>query len=95
MIKSVVHDVCALPIETFKVIFKEEIKKEITERVNSDRHMLQQQITSLKKVNLQIQNGLEELKQYGRRLSLRIDGVTVKQKERSQCVFEHVVGMFE
>ena len=57
--------------------------------------MLQQLITSLKKVNLQIQNGLEELKQYGRRLSLRTDGVTVKQKERSQCVFEHVVGMFE
>ena len=57
--------------------------------------MLQQQITSLKQVNLQIQNDLEELKQYGRRLSLRIDGVPVKEKERSQCVFEHVVGMFE
>ena len=57
--------------------------------------MLQQQITSLKQVNLQIQNDLEELKQYGRRLSLRIDGVPVKEKERSQCVFEHIVSMFE
>ena len=57
--------------------------------------MLQQQITSLKKVNLQIQNDLEELKQYGTRLGLRIDRVPVKEKERSQCVFEHVVGMFE
>ena len=34
MIKSVVHDVCALLIENFKVIFKEEIKKEIDEKVN-------------------------------------------------------------
>ena len=42
MIKSVVHGVCALPIEGFKVIFKEEIKKEIVERINSEKHMLQQ-----------------------------------------------------
>ena len=57
--------------------------------------MLQQQITSLKQVNLQIQNDFEELEQYGRRLSLNIDGVPVKEKERSQDVFEYVVGMFE
>ena len=62
MIKSVVHDICALLIEKLKVIFKE-IKKEIDERVNSEKHMLQQQIASLKQVNLQIQNDLEELKQ--------------------------------
>ena len=62
MIKSVVHDICALLIEKLKVIFKE-IKKEIDERVNSEKHMLQQQITLLKQVNLQIQNDLEELKQ--------------------------------
>ena len=38
-------------------------------------------------MNLQIQNDLEELKQYGKRLSLRIDGVPVKEKERSQDFF--------
>ena len=59
MIKSVVHDVCALLVENFKLIFKEEMKKEIDERVISEKHMLQQQITSLKQVNLQIQNDLE------------------------------------
>ena len=42
MIKSVVHDACALLIEIFKVIFKEKINKEIDERVNSEKHMLQQ-----------------------------------------------------
>ena len=95
MIKSVVHDVCALLIEKFKVIFKGEIKKDIDERVSSEKHMLQQQITSLKQVNLQIQNKLEEFEPYCRPLSLRIDGVPVKEKERSQDVSEHVVGMFE
>ena len=95
MIRSVVHDVSAILIETFKVMLKEKKKKERNERVNSEKHVLQQQITSLKKVNLQIQNDLEELKQYGTRLGLRIDRVPVKEKERSQCVFEHVVGMFE
>ena len=55
--------------------------------------MLQQQITSLKQVNLQIQNDLEELKQQGRRLNLRIYGVLAKEKERSQDVFEHVASM--
>ena len=95
MTKSVVHYVCALLIGNFKVIFKEEIKKEIDRRLNSEKHMLQQQITSLKQVNLQIQNDFEELEQYGRSLSLRIDGVPVKGKERSQGMFEHVVGMFE
>ena len=62
MIKSVVHDACAHLIEKFKVTFKEEIKQEIDERVYCQKHMLQQQITSLKQVNLQIQNDLEELK---------------------------------
>ena len=44
---------------------------------------------------------MEELKQCGRGLSfvsfisLRIDWVPVKKKERSRDVFEHVVGMFE
>ena len=52
MVKSDVHDVCALFIENLKVIFVKEIKKEIDERVNSQKHMFQQQITSLKQVNL-------------------------------------------
>ena len=66
MVKSDAHDVCALFIENFKVIFIKEIKKEIDERVNSEKHMFQQQITSLKQVNLYIQNDWEELKQFGK-----------------------------
>ena len=63
MIKSVVHDVCALLIESFKAIFKEERQNEIDEMVNSENHMHQQQITSLNQVNLQIKNEVEELEQ--------------------------------
>ena len=67
--ESVVHDVCALFIRNYKTIFREEAD----ERVNSE-NMLYQQITSLNRVNLQTRNEEEELKQYSRHLSLRING---------------------
>ena len=57
--------------------------------------MLQQQITSLKQVSPHIQNELEKFEQYGRFLSLHIDGVPVKGRERSHNVLQHDVGMFE
>ena len=68
MIKKAVHDVCTLLIESCKVIFKEEINKEIDEMVSFEKYMLEQQITSLKQINLQIQSNLDVLKQYSRRL---------------------------
>ena len=57
--------------------------------------MLQQQMSLLKQVNLQIPDDVEELKQNGECLSLRIDGVPVKEKERNQDVSEHIVVMIE
>ena len=81
---------CVLLIENVKAIFNEELKKEIDERVNSGKHTFQQQITSLK--NLQIQIDVEELEQYSRRLSIRIHGVIVTEK---QDVFDNVMVMFE
>ena len=94
MIKSVYHEVCVLLIANLKATFREEIKKEIDERVNYKKHMLQQQVTSLKQVNLQIQNDMKELEQYNRCLCLRIDWVPIKEKKRHKDVFEHM-GMFE
>lgn len=79
--ESVVHDVCALFIRNYKTIFREETD----ERVNSE-NMLYQQITSLNRVNLQTRNEEEELKQYSRHLSLRING-GICQGERGQVVF--------
>ena len=54
MIKIIVHHVCALLTENIKAIIKAEIKNEIDERVNSEEHTLQQEILSMKQVNLQI-----------------------------------------
>lgn len=54
MIKIIVHHVCALLIENIKAIIKAEIKNEIDGRVNSEEHTLQQEILSMKQVNLQI-----------------------------------------
>ena len=102
MIKSVMHDVCALLIENFKVIFKEEIKEEVDKRVNSEKHMVQQQITSLEQVNLLvIQTDLEELRQYGRCLSLWIDGVPARRRKEARmflnmlrlCLKKQILGM--
>ena len=68
------------PYWNFNAIFKGGIKKEIDKRVHSGKHMLQQEITSLKQVNLQFQKEVEELEQYGRHLSLTIDGIPVREK---------------
>ena len=69
---------------------KVELKKEMNEQVNSDKYILQQQITSLKQVILKIQNDLEEVKQSSRCLSL---GVPIKKNEKSQGASEHVVAI--
>ena len=70
-----------LLVENLNPICKEEIKKEIDETVNSEKHMPPQQMTSLIQMNLQIKNNLEEVEQYSRRLSLKVDWVPVKEKE--------------
>ena len=58
--------------------------------LEADKCLLQEQVMSLKHVNLQIQNRREELEQYGRRICLRINGVTVKSDETSEHVLKHV-----
>ena len=57
--------------------------------------MFQQQMSLLKQVNLQVPDDVEELNPNGECLSLRIDGVPVKEKERNQDVSEHIVVMIE
>ena len=53
--------------------------------------MLHQQVISFKQVNLQIHND----ERYGSCLTLQIDGVPVKEKEKGQDVSQHVVSMVE
>ena len=62
----------------------------MNEQVNSDKHILKQQITSLKQVILKIQNDMEEVKKSSRCLSL---GLPIKENEKNQGASEHVVGI--
>ena len=82
--------ICALLTENSEVILKVELKKEMNEQVNSDKHILKQQITSLKQVILKIQNDMEEVKKSSRCLSLRLP---IKENEKNQGASEHVVGI--
>ena len=42
-----------------------------------------------------MQQNLDDVKQYGRRLCLRIEGVTVKNNESADLILEDVKAMFE
>ena len=57
--------------------------------------MLQQQVSELWKVNLDNQWNNEELEQYGRRLCLCIDGIPLKNNERSEDVLDSAKDLFE
>ena len=55
-------------------------------KLETDKCLLQEQVMSLKHANLKMQSSKEELKQYGRRLCLGINGVPVKSEEISDDV---------
>ena len=54
-----------------------------------------QQVSELWKVNLDNQSNNEELEQYGRRLYLCIDGIPLKNSEKSEDVLDSVKDLFE
>ena len=53
--------------------------------------MLQNQILELKKQNLQNQEEIEELEQYGRRLCLRFERIPTEKNETSDKVLEKIM----
>ena len=55
--------------------------------------MFQNQILELQQANVKLQNEIEELEQYGRRLCTRIDGITEVSNENSEDVF-NIVDLF-
>ena len=57
--------------------------------------MLQQQVSELWKVNLDNQSNSEELEQYGRRLCLCIDGIPLKNNEKSDDDLDSVKDLFQ
>ena len=87
-------------IQNLFVEFKEELKKMFSEqfsqqeeRINileSEKVMLQQQIISLKNAMCTSESNIEELEQYGRRLCLHSESVSVVEIETSEDIFGNI-----
>ena len=52
---------------------KEEMKKEMDTKINSENCMFQNQILELKQANVKLENEIDRFEQYGRRSCIRID----------------------
>ena len=63
--------------------------------LESDKRLLQQQITALIQQNKETRQRYDELEQYGRRLCLRIDSVPKQNNEKAEDVFKFVKGLIE
>ena len=63
--------------------------------MESDKKLLQQQVTALAQQNKETQQRYDELEQYGRRLCLRIDSVPKQNNEKAEDVFKFVKGLIE
>ena len=62
--------------------------------MESDKKLLQQEITApAQQQQKKIQQRYDELKQYGRRLCLRIDSVPKQNNEKAENIFKFVKGL--
>ena len=88
-------------LENFKGEIKSDLQKledKIDNKIKaleSDKKLLQQQITALAQQNKETQQGDDELEQYGRRLCLRIDSVPKQNNEKAEDAFKFVKGLIE
>ena len=57
--------------------------------------MLKKQVVELRELNIDNQSRKEKLEQYGRRLCLRIDGLSTVQNESSDDVLELTKSLFK
>ena len=88
-------------LENFKSEIKSDLQKledKIDNKIKaleSDKKLLQQQVTALAQQNKETQQRYDELEQYGRRLCLRIDSVPKQNNEKAEDVFKFVKGLIE
>ena len=93
------EELCGNLFEKFRkqieLQFTNELKKQSKriEELESDKIMLQHQILEIKKQNLQNQQEIEELEQYGRRLCLRFEGIPTEKNETSDKVLHKIMGI--
>ena len=88
-------------LENFKGEIKSDLQKledKIDNKIKaleSDKKLLQQQVTALAQQNKETQQRYDELEQYGRRLCLRIDSVPKQNNEKAEDAFKFVKGLIE
>ena len=93
------EELCGNLFEKFRkqieLQFTNELKKQSKriEELESDKIMLQHQILEIKKQNLQNQQEIEELEQYGRKLCLKFEGIPTEKNETSDKVLEKIMGI--
>ena len=63
--------------------------------LESDKKLLQQQITALAQQNKETQQCYDELEQYGHKLYLRIDSVPKQNNKKAEDAFKFVKGLIE
>ena len=80
-----------------KEVVHEALQKQdsIIEEMSSTIAMLQQHVSVLKEAAVKNSTQVDELEQYGRRLCLRIEGVPVEEKEKSDEVRDKVLTFME
>ena len=99
-LSDIAKDICTSMLKKFEDVLKdsqEEMKKQNlrVEKLESEKSLLQQHISELKQVNIEMQKNIDDNEQYGRRLCLRFDGLPVKENETSSMVLEDVKSLFE
>ena len=77
-LREIISEICSALFDNFKKYLKEEMKTEVDEqlmKISSESYIFQKQILELKHENVKLLNEINELKQYGRRSCIRIDGI--------------------
>ena len=96
-ISELTKEICNSMFRNFEKILNGELRKqnEKIEKLEAEKQILQNHVMELRRSNLSMQQNLDDVEQYGRRLCLRIDGVTVKNNESADLILEDVKAMFE
>ena len=93
--------ICNNTLENFKSEIKSDLQKledKIDNKIKaleSDKILLQQQVTALAQQNKETQQCYDELEQYSHRLCLRIDSVPKQNSEKAEDVFKFVKSLIE
>ena len=81
-----------LMFKSFEKILNNRLRKqnEKIEKFKTEKQMIQNRVAELKHSNLNMQQNLDDIEQYSRRLWLQIDVIFVKNSESVNSIFNDV-----